>query len=203
MPLVLELVRPQSVVDVGCGSGTWLAEFARAGVADVMGVDSGNVSPEQLEIPVERFAVRDLSLGLELDRRFDLVVSLEVAEHLPPESAEVFVAALTALGPLVLFSAAIPHQGGVNHVNEQWPDYWAHLFAAHDHLPIDCLRRKIWDEEDVDWWYAQNLLLYAHRNELARRPELQREAALTGERPLALVHPRKYLDLIASWPDDA
>ena len=196
VPLVIELTRPQSVVDVGCGTGTWLAAFAERGVPDVYGIDGDYVDRGALEIPRERFLAHDLGTPLELARRFDLVVSLEVAEHLPPERAAPFVESLTRLGPIVLFSAAIPGQGGTNHVNEQWPAYWAELFRAHGYLHVDCLRLRLWNDDAVAPWYAQNTLLYAASDELARHDALARLHDPREAAPLALVHPTRYLEWV-------
>jgi SAM-dependent methyltransferase len=193
VPLVLELVKPASVADVGCGTGIWLSVFRQHGIADVLGIDGAYVEESQLEIPVEQFMRFDLTESLALDRSFDLVVSLEVAEHLPARCAETFVESLTRLGPIVLFSAAIPFQGGVHHVNEQWPDYWARLFRERDYVAIDCIRKRVWQDALVHWWYAQNTLLYARRDVLASRPLLAREAEMTADSQLSIVHPAKYL----------
>ena len=195
VPLVLELLRPRSVIDVGCGAGTWLSVWAEHGVEDLYGVDAGEVD-QVLEIPGDRYRSVDLRQPLRLDRRFHLVVSLEVAEHLPAESAATFVGSLTALGDLVLFSAAIPGQGGADHLNEQWPDYWAGLFAERGYVPVDCLRRKIWQDEDVEWWYAQNLLVFATPEQLERHPPLRREHEFAGTAQLSIVHPRRYLEWV-------
>jgi hypothetical protein len=192
VPLVMELMGPRSVVDVGCGSADWLAVFGTHGVDDVLGIDSEDVPDDLLAVPSTAVRRHDLSRPLELDRRFDLVVCLEVAEHLAPEKGVELIAALTGLGPLVLFSAAIPHQGGMNHLNEQWPDHWAEIFGRHGYVAIDCLRRKVWRNPDVAWWYAQNMLLFAERNELPGRPELSGELELMGSSQLSLVHPRCY-----------
>ena len=124
----------------------------------------------------------DSAQPLRLDRRFDLVVTLEVAEHLPKTDASTFVQSLTELGPVVLFSAAIPFQGGENHLNEQWPDYWAHLFHNRGYRAVDCLRKKTWHNDKVEPWYAQNILLFVHPDEIASSPRLcqlnQREAEI-------------------------
>lgn len=119
VPLVLELIQPRSVIDVGCGVGAWLSVFKECGVRDIMGVDGDYIDKKMLQIPQERFLSFDLREPLRMDRQFDLVVSFEVAEHLPSECAERFVDSLVRLGPAILFSAAIPFQGGAHHMNEQ------------------------------------------------------------------------------------
>ena len=129
VPIVRDYVDPRSVVDVECGTGGWLAEFNRHGAQEIMGLDGPWVPKAQLLIPQDRFQVVELGEPIRLGRRFDLVVSLEVAEHLPAARAETFVGSLVGLGDVILFSAAIPYQGGENHLNEQWPDYWARLFG--------------------------------------------------------------------------
>jgi SAM-dependent methyltransferase len=193
VPLIVDRVRPRSVVDVGCGLGTWLAVFLENGIADVVGVDGDYVDRARLEIPPESFLPRDLSRALHLDRTFDLAVSLEVAEHLPAECAATFVDSLTTLSPFVVFSAAIPFQGGTNHVNEQWPDYWAALFEERGFAPVDCIRREVWSNEAVEWWYAQNILLFVDERRLAVPPDAGMPFQRTPRGELALVHPRQYL----------
>jgi hypothetical protein len=104
---------------------------------------------------------------------------------------------LTRHGSLVMFSAAIPSQGGENHLNEQWPSYWADLFAAKGYVAVDCLRRRIWDDERVAFWYAQNLVLYVTPERLEQLPALKREHDLLQGRVPSLVHPslfRWYVD---------
>jgi hypothetical protein len=99
---------------------------------------------------------------------------------------------------VVLFSAAIPFQGGTHHVNEQWPDYWVEYFHRHDYVPVDCLRKKIWHHEHIEWWYIQNVLLFVDQQYLAQHPVLTHERAHTSMSQLALVHPRKYLEVVDS-----
>ena len=163
VPIVLGLVRPNSVVDVGCGVGTWLAAFAEHGVSEICGIEGGHIERTLLQIPQGCVISYDLTKPLRLERRFDLVVCLEVAEHLEQEHAGTLIDGLTRLGPVVLFSAAIPYQGGTNHVNEQWPQYWADLFATKDYFAVDCIRDRVWHCDDVEWWYAQNTLIYVER----------------------------------------
>ncbi len=189
MPLVLEYLQPRSVIDVGCGLGTWLKVFKQHGVQAVTGIDGAYVARSILQIAQREFVPADLREPLRLNKKFDLVLSLEVAEHLPRECAETFVASLVGLGPVILFSAAVPFQGGTNHLNAQWPDYWARKFQSHGYAPIDCLRKRIWQNENVEWWYAQNLLLYVERNYLVEPPRLLQEYESTCPSQLAIAHP--------------
>ncbi len=189
VPKVMQLVSPRSVVDVGCGTGAWLSEFQTCGVREILGIDQG-VELEDLLFPSDRFERIDLSHPFRIARRFDLVICLEVAEHLPCDCAQAFIDSLVNLGPVILFSAAIPHQGGRHHVNEQWPDYWAELFARRGFVPVDCLRALFWANPKVAWWYAQNALIYVREDKL----EDYRLLVPSGElRPLRLIHPCNYL----------
>ena len=193
VPEILRLVRARSVVDVGCGVGTWLRVFQECGIQDFLGVDGDYVNRRLLEFPGERFLAHDLNRSLKLDRRFDLVVSLEVAEHLPPESAETFVRTLTSLGPVVMFSAAIPFQNGNNHLNEQWPDYWAEQFRRRGYATVDCIRRLVWSDDEVEPWYAQNTLVFVDESKLADYPLLAQARASMAGGFLSMVHPKTYL----------
>lgn len=195
VPLVLDLIKPQSVVDVGCGIGAWLSVFRDKGVSDIAGLDGDWVPREHLCIPELYFQPTDLRKVVRLDREFDLVVSLEVAEHLPSEAAGTFVSSLTHLGPVILFSAAIPHQQGPGHVNEQWPEYWMRFFNDAGYDVIDCIRPQVWNNQDVCWWFAQNTLLYARRDIIDSNPRLAEARDQTSINQLSLVHPRKYLSL--------
>jgi len=188
VPELVSLVHPRSVVDVGCGTGHWLRAFLDSGVERVLGIDGHHVPAASLDIPVDRFRAMDLTRIQPVDERFDLAVSVEVAEHLPAESAASFVAFVAGLAPVVVFSAAIPGQGGVGHVNEQWPGYWADLFERHSYRAVDCLRARFWEDPAVTWWYAQNLFVYASYEALGRLPDLQ-AAIAAPPMPVRLVHP--------------
>ena len=193
VPMVLDLARGiQSVVDVGCGVGTFLAAFRNHGVGFVQGVDGGYVNRDLLRIDDREFLAHDLSELLRLDRRFDLAISLEVAEHLPPARARSFVGDLARLSDLVLFSAAIPGQGGTQHVNEQWQDYWAGEFMSLGYNAIDAIRGRIWHLAGIEPWYCQNTLLYANPAALERYPRLlsDRVSSLPS---LRVVHPQTWL----------
>jgi hypothetical protein len=159
--LLLRQIRIGSLLDVGSGHGAWAAEWIRAGVKDVVAVDGDYVKTSQLAIPRDKFLARDLSQPVDLGRRFDLVQSLEVAEHVAAEHSDTFVGNLVRHGDVILFSAAVPHQGGEHHVNEQPPEYWRTRFADRGYAVFDWLRPRIADRREIKAWYRYNSLLYA------------------------------------------
>jgi SAM-dependent methyltransferase len=195
VPLVLQFLTVRSVVDVGCGEGTWLAAFRNSGIEEIFGIDGEYVCDAELQIAREDFRAVDISKPFTLERAFDLAVCLEVAEHLPADCAAGFVKSLTALAPAVLFSAAIPFQGGQHHLNEQWPDVWTALFKERGYQPVDFLRKRVWNNEAVEWWYAQNAILFVQPSLLKENALLFAEFERTNPEQLRLVHPQQYLHL--------
>jgi len=155
-------MKVNSLLDVGSGHGAWAAVWMKSGVKDVIAVDGAYVTRDQLVIPPDRFIGHDLATPLDLERKFDLVQSLEVAEHLPGESAASFVDNLVRHGDVILFSAAVPHQGGEHHVNEQPPEYWRERFAKRGYRAYDWLRPRLADKRQVKPWYRFNSFLYAN-----------------------------------------
>lgn len=188
-PHLVNLLSPESVVDVGCGLGDWLAAFRELVVDDVVGVDQHPGQSGELKIPRERYRRRDLTQALRFDRNFDLALCLEVAEHLPEEIAGRLVDDLVALAPATVFGAAVPGQGGRGHLNERWPEYWVELFANRDRVVVDALRPRIWTNGEVKWWYRQNLLLFVDRELLETNPRLRAAREETREEQLSVVHP--------------
>ena len=189
VPHILSALQPRSVADFGCGVGTWLRAFSEAGLEDVIGIDGEYVRNELLMIPREKFLRADLSRPINLERKFDLVMSLEVAEHLPAAVAATFVDSLTRHSSIVLFSAAVPSQDGTNHVNEQWPRYWNTLFGERGYRCFDSLRQAFWDDPRIDWWYRQNMLLFIAEDTLPRVAALMNSGVPGRTDPLNLVHP--------------
>lgn len=153
----------------------------------------------RLQIPKENFTVADLKEPIEHSRAYDLAVSLEVGEHLPDSAADTFVHTLTSAAPVVLFSAAIPLQGGTHHVNEQWPDYWAKKFSARGFVPVDAIRRHIWEDKKVSFFYAQNMFLFVKKEALSDYPKLQAEIEAGHGQAFPLVHPFMYLYYAERW----
>jgi SAM-dependent methyltransferase len=149
------LVDPKSVLDVGCGTGTWLSHFVGEGISDCIGIDGPWAASADLLIDRDKFVGANLEAPPKLDRRFDLTISFEVAEHLPQERAAGFVEYLCSTAPVVAFSAAIPLQGGTNHVNEQWPDYWIEMFRRNRFACLDLIRPAFWNNANLPYTTAR------------------------------------------------
>lgn len=173
-----------SLLDVGAGTGTWLRAALRRGITDVMGLDG--VPTEDRELCVDKRLVRiaDLRRPIDLGRKFDVALCLEVAEHLPEAAAATLVATLCRHADFIAFSAAAPHQDGDHHVNCQWPRYWQALFNAEGFACHDDLRHAMWDDRLIEPWYRQNAF------------SVRRNPALAGREPrlVSLIHP----DMMAS-----
>jgi hypothetical protein len=190
LPIVFKHADIKSIVDFGCGTGAWLRCAADIGVPDIQGLDGAWVATDHLCIAPHQFRPADLTKAVELDRKYDLAICLEVAEHLPVSSAGTLVDSITRASDLILFSAAIPLQTGTHHINEQWQDYWAALFDQRGFVASDIVRPAIWGRPDVEWWYQQNTLLFAKGDQ----PQLNRS--------LNMVHPQllTQLDLYPGNP---
>lgn len=164
IPYVIEHLNCKSVIDFGCGVGKCLSAAKKcSGIKKIMGLDGGWVR-EQLEIEQSEFFECDLTKVIDLQEKFDLAISLEVAEHLPEKSAKIFISNLVRHADIILFSAAIPYQGGTYHVNEQYPSYWRRIFFEFDFLMCDCIRSQFWNDKRICNYYRQNTFLYCKRN---------------------------------------
>lgn len=162
VPYLINSFKPKSVLDVGCGIGTWLKVFEEYGLDDITGIDGDYVDEKLLysNISKENFKPLNLNEGFNLNRKFDLLISLEVAEHLEEKSSDIFLNSLVKHSDLILFSAAIPDQWGQNHKNEQWQTYWIKKFQ---NLGFYCndIRSVFWNNLQIEWWYKQNMFIFS------------------------------------------
>lgn len=161
-----EVFKPSSVIDFGCGRGTWLKAFGETGAQRLVGLDGAWNEGSLVEPGAEYHAVDLASLTPAdvPDGPFDLAMSVEVAEHLPQERSSAFVECLCNAADAVLFGAAIPHQTGTQHVNLRPQSAWAREFDDLGYAAWDLFRPAVWGREDVPYWYQQNTFLYVRRN---------------------------------------
>ncbi len=183
VPIVADALPVASVADFGCGQGAWLSVWQGTG-AEIVGLDGPYVDRARLLIPADAFWPVDLAAPLDLGRRFDLVQSLETAEHLPPSAAQDFVRTLAHHADHVLFSAAVTGQGGEHHVNEQKLEFWRALFAAEGYRPVDIVRPAVRDNPAVQRWYRCNTILYANLAGLGRLSAAAQRCIVEEGQPL-------------------
>jgi SAM-dependent methyltransferase len=155
--------QPKSVLDVGCGRGDWLKACHEVGATRLLGLDGTWNSQTLMVDDAIEFRSTDLNKPFSVER-VELAICLEVAEHLEPGNAHQLIKCLTDSSDVVLFSAAYLDQGGTNHINEQPHTYWANLFAEHFFSPFDLFRPIFWGDDDVDFWYQQNVFLYVKKD---------------------------------------
>ena len=197
--MIIKLFTPKSIIDFGCGLGTWLKVFKENGVNKIIGVDGSYVEKNDLLIPDECFISCDFDdpdrvIETINDAKFDLAVSLEVAEHISAENSEKFISMLTLSSNIVLFSAAIPYQGGRNHINEQWQSYWAKKFQGRGFVAVDCIRPIIWSNRNIQYYYRQNIILYIKESIISDKKLQVSPTSMHDLLQLDLVHPENWMD---------
>lgn len=192
VPIIYNLIKPESVIDIGCGLGTFLRVFKDMGVKKVLGIDGTWVEISKLKknIKNDEFIPLNIEDGIYVGEQYDLAICLEVAEHLSESVADNFIQHLTELSSVILFSAAIPSQGGYGHLNEKWPSYWMSKFESRDYQILDIIRPLIWDNPKIFWWYKQNMFLFIKKSKCELIKEIKEKTVCPI---LNLVHPELYL----------
>lgn len=188
LPVLFETYKPSSILDVGCGLGNWIEVAKKLSGAQIMGVDGDYVNRKLLKIDENEFVERDLTKPFNLDKKFDLAICLEVAEHLPETAAAGFIQSLTQHSDVIMFSAALPGQGGQNHINEQWPSYWQEHFNNCGFEMIDFFRFKIWNNTKIEYWYKQNLFLVVRKGHKLAKNDVEIAYSLVHPELLELIH---------------
>jgi SAM-dependent methyltransferase len=182
VPLLVSRYNPRSVADIGCGTGSFANEFLKMGIEDVVGYEGKWVERVPTLLPKGKFIFTDITKPMTVSRSYDLCICLEVAEHLDAKDATALIDLLTSLSTRIVFSAAIPGQGGNHHVNEQWPIYWSRLFREKGFYLEWDPRLDLWNDGNVASCYRQNLLIFS--SEVENRVF----------DPLPLVHPEAWTD---------
>jgi len=164
--ILSEYIELSSALDIGCGIGPWLKVYKSLGLS-VKGIDGTYVNRKKLLIDESEFISADLKNEVNLESKFSIAQSLEVAEHIPESCADNFVKTLVNHSDCILFSAAVPGQGGEDHINEQPLSYWRKKFEGNGYIPVDLIRPIVNGSEKknlVEKWYRYNTILYIKKN---------------------------------------
>lgn len=185
----------RSVIEFGCGHAHWLEVAQKSAINDIYGLDGHWTERDKLRISPDLFCEVDLETSVDLNRKFDLTICMEVGEHLQEASAQVLIRSIVRHTDLVLFGAAIPLQGGFKHINEKWPSFWADHFDALGYQAFDLIRPTFWMDQDIHYYYRQNALVYINRNahDLILKAETL-SMKLRSNPIIDVVHPEKYMD---------
>jgi SAM-dependent methyltransferase len=170
LPLVVSLLDVKSVLDVGCGAGAWLAAYRGLGATDCIGVDGDYVDRDLLMVEPSWFSPRDITKRFDFGREFDLVQCLEVAEHIPGNACDTLIDNIVRHGRKVLFSAAVPGQGGEDHINERPYEFWRDMFASRGYRLFDFVRPRVDGNGAIEPWYRYNVMFFAHDSIAERLP---------------------------------
>lgn len=195
VPLIIDLFSPKSVVDFGCGTGSWLSVFKNNNIPNIIGLDFGSLTHDQFETPKNSFMKVDLSEYIDLNQRYDIALCLEVAEHLPENKSRNLIGNLIRHSDIIIFSAAIPGQHGRNHLNCQYPSYWKNIFSQHMYLCFDPFRKLIWNDSSIPFWYRQNILVYVSRKVIGEYSILDNYICSDND----LVHPAMLKHVIDNY----
>lgn len=192
-----EVYSPNSVVDFGCGRGAWLKAFSQTGSASLLGYDGEWNASELTSQSIFQFLPRNLEERMPApSEKFDIAISVEVAEHLPAHAADTFVENLIDHSDVILFGASVAHQGGTHHVNEQRQSFWGEKFKARNFLIFDFFRPRIWGLGEIDFWYRQNIFLYVREgSSLHQKFNLLGVEQVSNMNWMDAIHP----DLLEIW----
>ncbi len=164
---IAERLRPTSVLDIGCGIGAYLRLLGRLGAGTVLGLDA--LPAEATVLGAGEYTTADLGSPIDLGRRFDLVICVEVAEHLDPAREAVLIETIARHADrAIVFSAAEPEQPGHGHVNCRPLGYWLDLWRARGWLP-DAVESMAMRALASLSWFRRNLVVLHRAETMADR----------------------------------
>ncbi|NIN69420.1 MAG: methyltransferase domain-containing protein [Anaerolineae bacterium] len=151
--LLAERYTPKTVIDFGCGIGSILEGFLEAQTPEVQGIEISEVAWEYASERIKPFMKRqDITKPLDVGKH-DLVITLEVAEHIDPAGTDTFVQNLVdAAKEVIIFTAAPNEEGNPTHINCHPMTFWAAKFRARGFEPSDTettLVQKLWSPEGL------------------------------------------------------
>ena len=193
LPIIFKYYKPNSVIDIGCGIGSWLKAVNEIGVNKFIGIDGNEIEEKFLLVSRKYIKIDNLETHENINNeKYDLAMSIEVAEHLHNSCSVNFIETLTSYSDVILFSAAIPYQAGEHHINCNPPQFWVDIFKKYGYDCYDFRNDLMNMWEKINPCYSQNILLFAkekYRNTFSK-------FNLT-EKPIFYYHPA-YVDHIVN-----
>lgn len=159
--VLMNYFEPESVIDFGCAVGAHLEPFHKNNIA-VQGVEGNKKGIEYAVIPKKYISHHDLRKPFDSNRKYDLAISIEVAEHIPQQFDDVYVNSICASASNIVITAAPPGQGGTHHVNEQPNEYWIDKFERRGFSYRENANKELAAQFEVSnsTWVEENLLIF-------------------------------------------
>jgi hypothetical protein len=153
---------PRSIIDIGGGAGAFAAPFYEAGIKDITILDGEWVKDAVQFLPPNCFIYHDLTKPYFPTRKYDMAICCEVIEHIDDQHSDTVLDTITRCSDVCLWSAALPGQGGLNHVNEREESYWEEKFLHRGFIKFDILRNRLthFNDNFISFWYRQNIMFY-------------------------------------------
>ena len=174
---IIDVLKPKSVIDVGCGNGDLLRGFHDKGIK-ILGIEgtknySANTMLPLIEVDeyvsLYPICIHDFRKKGFVCGKFDLAICFEVAEHIELEYTDIFLDNLCSLSDRILFSAAGPGQGGIHHHNCQHKVYWINKINAKGYICNFKIITKLqerwypWQNKKGIKAYYQNLMYFERK----------------------------------------
>jgi 2-polyprenyl-3-methyl-5-hydroxy-6-metoxy-1,4-benzoquinol methylase len=159
---IAENYSPESVIDVGCGTGIYLQELAKFKI-NVFGIDGSPAAFKNFRLDHKLFKLSDIAKPMKVDKKYSAALCFEVAEHIPNRSSNQLVENLAPLADLIFFSAAPKGQGGIGHINEQDSDFWIALFKQAGFNYQDEATKKLkkfLSDNRAIFWLSDNIMIF-------------------------------------------
>jgi hypothetical protein len=166
---IIKEYQPKQIIDFGCGTGALAKAFACLGV-QVQAID-GYSEPDFSTHDNIRFTKLDLNdidavheFLKQFDAKFDLAISIEVAEHLNPAVSSSFIEWMTSVADVIVFSAAVPSQDGDGHINCRSRSDWYQFIKKYDFTIADTLRQHFISNPNLGLWHKFNVVDYVQKD---------------------------------------
>lgn len=172
---IYEVISPylpkiNSVVDIGCGMAAFSKVFQESGVEKVTLIDHPNFKASNCLVKQEfQFIPCNLDKEIPENLSADLLICTEVLEHITKKRSLQVLDFITSCSDIIIFSAAIPRQGGLGHINEQRHEFWIKEFKKREFDYADLFKTKIINDESIFYWLRQNIFIF-FKNQPANSP---------------------------------
>jgi len=163
---IVSMFQPKSILDLGCGIGSYLEGALEGGCKDLYGIELNYDKAKKYITKNISFYIKsgDITKELNLKKKFDCVLSIEVAEHVEMSQVSFFINNIIRYAEkYILFTAAPPGQPGRGHINLKKKNFWIKYIedkgvTYKDEIVQQCV--KAWSDFNTPLYILQNLMVF-------------------------------------------